>query len=154
MGPLALALVPHLPGQRQHPLSTKQVGIATEFTSYVADDAAKIGLERLQGPVGALELLGVSVALMLDQRELAHAGIGLAQLDAIAIRQPDQDFAGAVEQPVIGRERDVLGLHRRVDDDAIEVGRLERLGLAGGREALLQQGSILGAAVAWPTHEP
>lgn len=76
---------------------------------------------------------------MLDQRELAHPSIGLAQLDASPVGEPHQDLAGAVEKPGVGREHDVLGLHRGVDDDAVEVGRLDRLGLGGDREAFLQQ---------------
>ena len=35
--------------------------------------------ERPQGPVGAFELLGVVVALVLDQRELANPFVRLAQ---------------------------------------------------------------------------
>ena len=47
---LALGLVPHLPGQRQHALQhdpTEQVGVATKFAADVADDAAEIGFELL-----------------------------------------------------------------------------------------------------------
>src|SRR5947208_8677619 len=36
----------------------------------VADDAAEIGSKRPQGPIGALELLGMGIALVLDQGEL------------------------------------------------------------------------------------
>ena len=76
---------------------------------------------------------------MLDQRELAHPRIGLAQLDAGFLRQPHQDLAGAVQKPRLGREHDVLGLHRGVDNDAVEIGRLDRLGPGGNRQALLEQ---------------
>jgi hypothetical protein len=48
-------------------------------------------------------------------------------------------LAGAVEQPRIRREHHVLELHRGVHDDAIEVGRLDRLGLGGDRKALLKR---------------
>ena len=37
----------------------------------VTDDAAQIGLEPAQASVGALELMGMGIALMLDQRQLA-----------------------------------------------------------------------------------
>lgn len=93
-----------------------------------------------QGPVGALSLLGVGIALMLDQGELAHSRTGLPQPDAAPLGEPDQDLAGAIEQPRIGREHHVFGPHRGVDDDALEVGRFDRVGLGGDRKALLEQG--------------
>jgi hypothetical protein len=37
----------------------------------VADDAAKIGLELAQAPVGAFELMGMGVTLVRDQCQLA-----------------------------------------------------------------------------------
>src|SRR5712671_3176005 len=51
--------------------------IAVDLAGDVADDAAEIGLERAQSPVGALELLGMGVTLMLDQGELADPPIRL-----------------------------------------------------------------------------
>jgi hypothetical protein len=45
--------------------------VAVDLAGDVADDAAEIGLERAQSPVGARELLGMGVTLMLDQGELA-----------------------------------------------------------------------------------
>lgn len=50
----------------------KQADAAFELAGDIADDAAEIGSQRPQGPVGALELLGVGIALVLDQGELAH----------------------------------------------------------------------------------
>ena len=79
----------------------------------------------------------MGIALMLDQRELANPPIGLTQLDAGALGEPHQDLAGAVQKPGIGREHHVLGLHRGVDDDAVEVGWFDRLGLGGDRKAFL-----------------
>jgi len=52
-------------------------GVAFDLAGNVADDTPEIGSMRLQGALGALELLGVGVALMLDQRELADPRIGL-----------------------------------------------------------------------------
>src|SRR5205823_2257726 len=54
-----------------------ETGIAVDLAGNVPDDAAEIGLERAQSPVGALELLGMGVTLMLDQGELADPGVGL-----------------------------------------------------------------------------
>src|SRR4030088_2292144 len=49
--------------------------VAVDLAGNVADDAAQIGLERAQSPVGALELPGMGVTLMLDQGELADPRI-------------------------------------------------------------------------------
>src|ERR1700675_138807 len=51
--------------------------VAVDLAGNVADDAAQIGPERAQRPVGALELLGMGVTLMLDQGELADPRVGL-----------------------------------------------------------------------------
>jgi hypothetical protein len=83
---LVLFLLKHPSRQRQHAqkdtltkhgVLTKR-GVAFDLAGDVADDTAEIGSKRLQGPVGALELLGVGVALMPDQCKLAHPCIGLA----------------------------------------------------------------------------
>ena len=62
----------------------------------VADDAAQIGLEPAQASVGALELMGMGIALMLDQRQLADPRIGLAQLDTDMRGKPYQAFSRSV----------------------------------------------------------
>ncbi len=54
--------------------------VSLDFALDVPHHPAKIGLERWQAPVRPLELLGMSVALLLDERELAHPRIGLAQV--------------------------------------------------------------------------
>ena len=76
---------------------------------------------------------------MLDQGELADPRIGLAQSHAVPLRQPHQLLAGPVQQLGVGGERHVLGLHRGVDDHPGQFGRLDRLGLDGDRQALLDQ---------------
>jgi hypothetical protein len=53
--------------------------IAFDLAPDVPDHPAKIGLERPQASVRALELLGMRVALLLDERALCHSCIGLAQ---------------------------------------------------------------------------
>src|SRR6266853_1205093 len=52
-------------------------GGAVDLAGNVPDDAAEIGLELAQRPVGALELLGMGVTLMLDQSELAYLRVRL-----------------------------------------------------------------------------
>src|SRR5882757_5061839 len=67
-------------------------GITVDLAGNVPDDAAEIGLERAQSPVGALELLGMGVTLMLDQGELANPRIR-------SVAQPILRPAGA-SQPI------------------------------------------------------
>lgn len=53
---------------------------------------------------------------MLDQHELAHARLALPQRKAPPFCKPDQDLAGPVHKPRIGREHHVVGLHRGIDE--------------------------------------
>jgi hypothetical protein len=84
-------------------------------------------------------VLGVGIALMLDQGELAQARIGLAQTHPVALRQPHQLLARPVQKLRIGGERHVLGLHRGVDDHPRQLGGLDCLGPDGNRQAFLDQ---------------
>ena len=93
----------------------------------------------LQRPVGALELLGVGVALMGDQRMFADPLVGLAQLDASFPGQLHQPLARPMHELGVGRKGHRLGLHGGVDDHLGEVGGLRRAGARGDREALLDQ---------------
>jgi hypothetical protein len=74
-----------------------------------ADNAAEIGAQLLEHPVGTLELLGVGIALMLDQGELAHPRIGLAQTDPVAPCQPHQLLARPVQKLRVGGNVTFLG---------------------------------------------
>ena len=75
----------------------------------------------------------MGVTLVLDQRELAHPRIGLAELYAKPLGQPHQDLTRSVEKSCIGGEHHVLGLHRGVDDDLAQLRGLDRPGLGGDR---------------------
>src|SRR6185437_2722516 len=71
---LPLTLLAHPPGQRQRPGEDRpQARILTDLAADIADHPAKQRAQCPQRPVGALELLGVHVALMLDQGPLADA---------------------------------------------------------------------------------
>jgi hypothetical protein len=72
--------------------------VALGLADNVADNTAQIGFELPQGPVGALKLFGVGVALMLDQGILAHLLIGLTQVHAVLASQSDQYLAGSVQK--------------------------------------------------------
>ena len=69
---------------------------AAEPVPDVADDAAQIGLEPAEASVGALELMGMGIALMLDKRQLADPRIGLAQLDTDMRGRPYQALSRSV----------------------------------------------------------
>ena len=88
---------------------------------------------------GALELLGVRVALMLHERQFAHAHIALSQRDAVLPGELDEPHARPIEQPRVGREHHRLFLHRRVDDHVGEIGDAQRLRLHRDGKALLHQ---------------
>ena len=118
LGPaLALLLLAYPPRQHEQ-LSERRFepAVALDLAGKVADHAAGISPQLLQHPVGALELLGVGITLVLDQGELAHPCIGLSQNHPVVLRQPHQFLACPVHQPGIGGEHHVLGLHRGVDD--------------------------------------
>ena len=94
---LTLILRQHAPGEAQRPGEDFfELGIAVDASPDVADDAAQIGLEPAQASVGALELMGMGIALMLDQRQLADPRIGLAQLDTNMRGKPYQAFSRSV----------------------------------------------------------
>jgi hypothetical protein len=66
-----LALLAHGKGQRQRLGEGRvQLSVVARLANEVAADAAEIGPDRSQRPVGALELVGVCVTLMDDQRAL------------------------------------------------------------------------------------
>ena len=92
-----------------------------------------------QRPVRPLELLGVGVALMGDQRVFADPLVGLAQRHAVLLGQPNQPLAGAMHQLGVGGKRDGLRLNRRVDDDLGKVRRFGRAGARGDVQTLLDQ---------------
>ena len=138
---LMLALLAHPPRQRQFvgEEGLKRL-LAPDLAADVADDPAEIGADRPERPVGALELLGVGVALMLDQRIFADALVGLAQREAVLLGQPDQPLARPMHQLGVGRERHRLGLNGGVDNDLGEIGRFGRAAAGGDVQALLDQG--------------
>ncbi len=81
----------------------------------------------------------MGVALLLDERELAHPLIGLAQGDAVLLGEADEPLARPVQKLRIRRMGHVLRLHGRVHHGRREVGWLQRSGLRRNRKALLDQ---------------
>ena len=111
-----------------------QLSLAPDLAYDVARDPAEIGADRPERPVGALELLGVGIALMGDQRMFAHPRVGLAKLDAGPPGQLRQTLAGSMHQLGVGRKGDRLRLYGGVDGHLGKVGGLRR-----HRQALLDQ---------------
>ncbi len=83
--------------------------------------------------------MSMGVALVLDQSQLADPCIRLAQAHAELFSQAHQPLARPVEQLGIGRKHHRLRLHRGVDHNTGEVGRLHRVRPGRHRQALLQQ---------------
>jgi len=113
--------------------------IALGLAGDVAHDPAEIGLECSQGLARPFELLGVGIALMLDQRDLAKPGIGLAQFDAELACQTNQPLERAMHQAGVGRMGDRLRLHGGVDNRLGEIGGLGRIRADRRCQAFLQQ---------------
>jgi len=137
---LVLALMPHPESQRQRFGENPAQGLVAPCLAHdVAEDPAEIGPHAAQRPVGALELLGVGVALVGHQRPLAHARIGLAQAHPVLLGEPHQPLARPMHQLGVGRKRHRLRLHGGVDDHLGEVRRLGRAGSCRRVQALLDQ---------------
>src|ERR1700756_4876696 len=85
--------------------------------------------------------MSMGVALVLDQSQLADPCIRLAQAHAELFSQAHQPLARPVEQLGIGRKHHRLRLHRGVDHNTGEVGRLHRV--RPGRTARLSCNSAL-----------
>ena len=135
-----LALLAHPAGEHQRMgEDALQLSLALDLAHDVARDPAEIGADRPQRPVGALELLGVGIALVGDQRVLADPLIGLAQAHAGLPGELHQPLARPMHELGVGRKGDRLGLNCGVDDHLGEVRGPGRAGARGDRKALLDQ---------------
>jgi hypothetical protein len=135
---LLLPLLVHPPRQRQgHAEDPVQPFVPADLADDVAHHAAELGAQPAQFAIGALELLGVGVALMLHQRPFAKPRIRLPQRHPVLVRQLHQLLSRAVQQLGVSREGDRLRLYRRVHDHPREVGGLGRAGARRHLQALL-----------------
>jgi hypothetical protein len=74
------------------------LSLAPDLAHDIARDPAEIGADRPERPLGTLELLGVGIALMGDQRMFADPRVGLAKLNAglpVQLHQPLADSSRA-----------------------------------------------------------
>jgi len=127
------------PGQARHGEHLLQALVAVDLAPDVADDPAQAGSQELDLPVHALELLGVGMAPGHHRRLPGNTRIGLAQLHVVLLRQLAELVDRRLQPPGVGREGDVLGLHRGVDGDARQITRLQGAGVVGNAQALGQQ---------------
>ncbi len=112
---LALTLLENGGGLVERPFEERvQFRFAGDLAGDVANGPAERGLEPARRLVGPLELLGVRIALVPDQRQLADPHIGLAQIQPRLYGQPHQPSARPVDELGVGREHHVLRLHSRV----------------------------------------
>ncbi len=125
-----------------------EIRAAVDLASDVADDAAEAGAQELQLPPHPLELMRMGVAPDHDRGALADPKVALPQHHAFGLGEADQLLQGAMDEPRIGRMGDGLRLHRRIDDDALEIPGLDRAGLVRDRQALLDQRDELSLAEA------
>src|ERR1700719_1146717 len=80
---LPTLLVAHSQRQAQQRCELRfEPGITFDLAGNVPDDAAHVGVELAQSPVGAVELASMGVTLMPNELELADPRVRLAQLHA------------------------------------------------------------------------
>ena len=101
----------------------------------------------------AVELFGVGITPRHHRRPLGEAGVGLPQSHAVAAGQSVEPLDRGVEQLGVGREGDVLGLHRGVDRDPRHVLGPQRAACVGHPQALGQQQIELAAQALPPVAE-
>ena len=83
---LPLPLVSHPPGQRERQgKDLGEIRSISQLAGDVADYPPQHGTQTPQRLVGSSELLGMSIALVLDEGDLAHPHIGLAQRDTMLL---------------------------------------------------------------------
>jgi len=87
----------------------------------VADDPAETGAQELDPSVHALELLCVGVAPGHHGGPLGEPRIGLAQFHIMFLGQSAELPDRRLQEPGIGREGAVLGLHGGIDRDPRQI---------------------------------
>src|ERR1700720_1641887 len=117
--------------------------VAVDLAADVADHPAEADAQELHGASRPLELVGMAVAADHDRGALGHPPIALPQRHTAALCKIDQLFQCAMAEPRIGRVRDRLRLHRRVDHHPFEIPGRQPAGLVRYRQALLEQGDQL-----------
>ena len=143
---LASALGADLVGPRERESERLlELVIPRDLAADVADDAAEPGAQQAQLTLMAVELPGVGVTAGHHGGLLGDAQIGLPQPHSMAAGQAVEPFDGGMKELGVGREGDVLGLHRGVDRDPRQVLGTQGFCLMGNPQALGEQQLQLGA---------
>jgi hypothetical protein len=119
---LALLLASDLTSARQREGERRfNVLMAFDFAADVADQPAQTRAQNAQFSTVAVELLGVGVAPRHHRRAFGDAEVGLSQPHPVLVGEAVEALDCGVQQLGVGREGDVLGLHRGVDRDPLKV---------------------------------
>jgi hypothetical protein len=119
---LALLLGSDLGGARQRERKRRLDALLTgDLAADVTDQPAKPAAQDAQLPAVAVELLGVGVAPRHHRRALGNTEVGLPQPHSVLVGQAVEPLDGGVQQLGVGREADVLGLHRGIDRDPLKL---------------------------------
>jgi hypothetical protein len=100
--------------------------VAGDLAPDVADQPTQPGAQEAHLSMVAVELLGVGITPRHHRRLLGDADVGLPQSHAVSAGQSIEPLDRGVEKLGVGREGDVLGLHRGVDRDPRQVAGLQR----------------------------
>jgi len=95
--------------------------VAGDLAPDIADQPAKASAQEAHFSMVAVELLGVGITPRHHRRLLGDAQIGLPQSPAVPAGQAIEPLDRRVQELGVGREGDVLGLHRGVDRDPREI---------------------------------
>ena len=87
----------------------------------VTNHPAKVEAKSPLFAFGPFSLTGMAVPPLHDEGPLAQPLVSLAKFDAVSLCQLDQDTAGLMVEPGIGREGDGLLLNRGIDVDTFQV---------------------------------
>src|SRR5450631_56659 len=97
-----------------HEPAARGAGVAGDLAADVAGSAGQTRAQDAQFAPVAVELLGVGVASRHHRRAFGDAEVGLRQPHSMLVGQAVEALDGGVHQLVVGREADVLELHRGV----------------------------------------
>jgi hypothetical protein len=119
---LALLLGSDLGGARQREGKRRlDVRVAFDLAADVTDQPAQTRAQDAQFSTVAVELFGVGVAPRHHRRAFGDAEVGLPQPHPVLVGQAVEAPDRGVQQLGVGREGDVLRLHRGVDRDPLKV---------------------------------
>ena len=137
---LALLLSAELIGARERERKgLTQLGVVLGLAPDVAAQPPQAGAQEAELAVVALELFGVGVAPGHQCGTLGDPNIGLTQRHSVLLSLAAKHDDRLVQQPRVRWKGDVLGLHRGVHRDTLQVLRPERAGLVCHRQALLDE---------------